>query len=134
MDVKRLENARVENFSTGTRGSLGFVLLGEPFHRADGVHDLGGLRLALLLELLHAPASSLVARSSFPAHAQTPPRRGVLSQLRGQALVRTDSPAQGAGFEPSVPLIRPVPEWLKKAPEGGLIWFAQLDRQKRFLR
>ena len=28
-----------------------------------------------------------------------------------------DSPLEGAGFEPSVPLIRPVPEWLKKVPE-----------------
>jgi hypothetical protein len=28
-----------------------------------------------------------------------------------------DSPLEGAGFEPSVPLVRPVPEWLEKAPE-----------------
>jgi hypothetical protein len=28
-----------------------------------------------------------------------------------------DSALEGAGFEPSVPLVRPVPEWLKKAPE-----------------
>src|SRR5215831_19677876 len=60
IDVKPLEIPRVKDFSTGSRGSFGFALLGEPFHRADGVHDFGGLRLALLLELLRAPASSLV--------------------------------------------------------------------------
>src|SRR4029077_10391380 len=60
-DVRPLEDPRVENLSTGSRGSLGFVLFGEPFQRAGGVYDLGGLRLALLLDLLRAPASSLVA-------------------------------------------------------------------------
>jgi hypothetical protein len=61
MEVRPLEDPRVENFSTGSRGSLGFVLLGAPFHRADGVYDLGGLRLALLLELLRAPTTQFKA-------------------------------------------------------------------------
>ena len=55
IDVQPLEIPRVKDFSTGTRSSLGFALLGEPFHRADGPGGLDGLRLALFLELLRAP-------------------------------------------------------------------------------
>jgi hypothetical protein len=33
-----------------------------------------------------------------------PAKVGVLSQLHGWALVRANSPAEGTGFEPSVPL------------------------------
>src|SRR5215469_5616237 len=60
-DVRPLEIPARRNFSTSSRGSLGLVLLGEPFHRADGVYDLGGLRLTLLLELLRAPTTQFKA-------------------------------------------------------------------------
>ena len=30
-----------------------------------------------------------------------------------EATAETDSPLEGSGFEPSVPLVRPVPEWLE---------------------
>jgi hypothetical protein len=61
MDVKRLEDLASKISAPAPAVHLDFVLLGAPFRRADGVYDLRGLRLALLLELLRAPASSLVA-------------------------------------------------------------------------
>src|SRR6267378_2209168 len=42
------------------RGSARFVLLGLPFHGAGGEYGFDGLRFALLLELLRAPAHPLV--------------------------------------------------------------------------
>ena len=40
-------------------GSASFVLRGEPFHRAGGVHGLSGLRFAALLGGLCEPAEQL---------------------------------------------------------------------------
>ena len=37
-----------------------------------------------------------------------------------------DSPLEGAGFEPSVPLVRPVPEWLENGARALCAWSAEM--------
>jgi hypothetical protein len=37
-----------------------------------------------------------------------------------------DSPQEEAGFEPSVPLVQPVPEWLEKGARALCAWSAEM--------
>ena len=37
-----------------------------------------------------------------------------------------DSPVEEAGFEPSVPLVQPAPEWLEKGARALCTWSAEM--------
>ena len=63
---KRLAAGGRLHRDTGSRGSVGFVPLGEPFHRADCPFGFGRLRLALFLELLGLP--TVVLKDAPPFH------------------------------------------------------------------
>src|SRR5436190_24194030 len=49
-----------------------------------------------------------------------PPARPGLAASLGEVRFAKDSVLEGAGFEPSVPLVRPVPEWLEKGSQSFL--------------
>jgi len=55
----------------------------------------------------HVPFSSHV-------QAHTPGERRAFAPAATEDTGERDPPLEEAGFEPSVPLVRPVPEWLEK--------------------
>ena len=47
-----------------------------------------------------------------------------MTALRNRKFV--DSPLEEAGFEPSVPLVQPAPEWLEKGARALCTWSAEM--------
>jgi ParB-like nuclease family protein len=84
------------------RGFRPAALLGRPRSRPPAVAEALAFE-PLQLAFVAAPEGTLAVPSHVPTHAQTAARRGVLNRLCRWALVRTDSPVEGTGFEPSVP-------------------------------
>src|SRR5438128_4816473 len=67
-------------------------------------------------------SADLVAKPA-PAHPRGKPGFSTFESGCGR---ETDSPLEGAGFEPSVPLVRPVPEWLEKGARALCAWSAEM--------
>src|ERR1700730_10275596 len=90
----------------------------------------------LAVIVLGSFAIGIQGRFSFAVVDATDGRRSALPYRFGtskmyydcnwRARFATDSPLEGAGFEPSVPLVRPVPEWLEKGARALCAWSVEM--------
>ena len=84
------------------------------------IHDI-----QVLCPMNNPPAASASAQL-IRALGSTSLAENVSARLYPQKRSSLDSPLEGAGFEPSVPLIRPVPEWPEKGARALCAWSAEM--------
>jgi len=124
------DQARTRTEKPVTRSGLKGTRIASPSFRALRAPGRRTVSRLTLLPPLAPAAMHCGHRQHSVSHAK--PRYGGASErrsvhLHGPPMVEfaPDSLLEGAEFEPSVPLVRPVPEWLEKGARALCAWSAE---------